>query len=1297
MIIRNLYILLVLGVIGLRANTYAHEPGKLSYTLNMGQWPATVQYKADIGGGSVFLTPNGFRYAFYDVNTIARLHGSEHAENPNIKINCHAYEVSFVNSHTSSLEGSITETAYRNYYIGDDYEKWLHHVPSYAEVSYRELYPGINMNVYSTGDRLKYDLIVQPGADAGNIKMKFDGVTPNLNPNGDIVINTTVNQVVELSPYVYQLVGDNQVAVKCDFKIVNGVLSFDFPDGYNKTKELVIDPALIFATYTGSTGDVWGYCSAFDSKGEFYSASRAFSTGFPTTVGAYQVSFGGIEDIAINKYNATGDTLLYSTYCGGQLSETPTAMVVNNSGSLVVSGRTYSSNYPTTNGAYDNTLNALTTSHHDIFVSVFSSDGSSLLGSTFVGGSGNDCASAYAIHYQDQDKSGLCVDGQNNIYVATTTTSKNFPTTNGAYEQTPGSVRDGVIFKLSHNCGSLIYSTYYGGDHNDCIYDCKLRRDNSLVVCGMSYSSDVDVKANAYEDTGAAFVSILSPLGDSIVASTRLGKYALAALKVSMDDSENVFVCGNNDTLYQHTPGTHYQKNGKVFIAKLTKGLDSLIRTTKLVEAPQPGVAGFVNICGDVVAAIYVKRNLPQPITSNAFLSTPTVYYFLHMGPAMDSLTYATFYGSPYDSVGGSHAHGTSVIDTNGIIWFSACNSQTKNLLQGTSGSYSPTSKSAPYLDNDHLSVKFDMEVLAAKPIASIHVEDTVCVNSDVPFYNESRHAYKFIWYFGDGDTSHTRQPVHKYVDTNGRFIIKLEAYNPYSCKPVDITYDTVFVDTMRITAAFTAPDTLCRYEQVQLVNYSHNGGAYYWDFGDNAVSGNKHPTHTWYDSGMKQIMLVAYNSGFCNKSDTGLHDIYIDGSNPEAGIDADRTKACVDMPVAFKNNTKNGNTYSWDFDDGVTSAGLTPVHSYYQWGNKNVRLIATNNLLCVPDDTAYLPVNIIEPLRASISDTFVCGGEELVSLTVNMIHHNSGVTYAWTPAEAIISGKDGQTVLVDPKLSTRYIVTVSDTVLGLCSHTITDTANLIIVDYPTGTFAESNSPVCAGSTLLLSSGSTLKTPRLVYTWKGPGGYTSTGQRVGRDAVQEYQEGVYSVIIDNEGCEVTETIDVKVKPTPDVMAGSSAPILAGKELQLTAKANMEVDSFIWTGPSGYLSFEQNPIIHFVRHKDEGPYKVSAILDGCIGSAVTLVTVDEPDSQYVHLYPNPNNGTFYLYGKTHIEQEVKIKVLNSLGQTIFSSNVYTKGHTLNEKFELTASAGGIYVMWILMDAEYWSIPFTIARE
>jgi hypothetical protein len=387
------------------------------YIENKGQWLENVLYKVNINDGALFLEKNCITWAFVDpegMNYSTAHHGSETGTNSLFRA-AHSYKVRFKGANTNPQIYAESPTSdYENYFIGKDPSKWASNVQKFNKVNYNSLYPAIDLVYYHYGNALKYDFILHPGCDYTDIYMEYVGTDMLFVENGNLVISTTVNVMRELKPFAYQLFGNDTVEVVCNYVLRKNRLSFEFPNGYDKSRILIIDPSLVFSTYTGSTGDNWGFTATWDYDDNVYSGGIVFAVGYPTTTGAYQVSFAGGTppiagstyyaggcDVGIIKYNETGNQRLFATYLGGgDGQEMPHSLVVNEMNELVIMGTTGSPDFPVTAGAYqtsfaggdsivyDNVIGF--NDGVDVFVSKLSENGTQLLGSTYVGGSGND-------------------------------------------------------------------------------------------------------------------------------------------------------------------------------------------------------------------------------------------------------------------------------------------------------------------------------------------------------------------------------------------------------------------------------------------------------------------------------------------------------------------------------------------------------------------------------------------------------------------------------------------------------------------------------------------------------------------------------------------------------------------------------------------------------------------------------------------------------------------------------------------------------------------------------------------
>ncbi len=186
------------------------QAAQIDFVENRHQFPQEVLYKASLPGGAVFLTGKGFTYTYYSTADLDRIHDLKH-DNANVNdepVHCHAYKVNFAGADEAAVSIAGGKRGHHhNYFLGNDPSRWAGGVPLFEQVTRSNIYKGIDAVMYSKGSALKYDFVVHPGADATVIQLQFEGVTPQLQKNGNLELKTSVNTVIEQAPYAYQVIG----------------------------------------------------------------------------------------------------------------------------------------------------------------------------------------------------------------------------------------------------------------------------------------------------------------------------------------------------------------------------------------------------------------------------------------------------------------------------------------------------------------------------------------------------------------------------------------------------------------------------------------------------------------------------------------------------------------------------------------------------------------------------------------------------------------------------------------------------------------------------------------------------------------------------------------------------------------------------------------------------------------------------------------------------------------------------------------------------------------------------------
>ncbi len=474
-----------------------------------------------------------------------------------------------------------------NYFIGNDPKKWRTNVSNYAKVKYQGVYPGIDLVYYgSERGQLEYDFVVAPGADPKRIRFEFVGEgsalpraargRPYISPNGDLVIATDAGDVRFHKPVVYQPVAPvsspaEETAMRTsplqpnpkskigNPKFVEGHfvlltenrVGFEISN-YDKTKSLVIDPVLSYSTYLGGSNDDIGFEVAVDSAGNAYVVGYTTSPNFPTTAGALQPTQSGFVNVFVAKLNPTGTALIYSTYLGGSIVELGLGIAVNSAGEAHVVGWTWSSDFPTTPGAFQTSLLGT----QDGFVTKLDATGTGLVYSTYLGGGGSLDAAI-----------GVTVDAAGNAYVTGPTDSTDFPVTPGAFQGTyQGGSQDAYVTELNATGSVLIHSTYLGGSAGDQSARIAVDSTGDTYVSGSTSSANFPTTAGAFQTTyaggvtdpfGDGFVTKLNSAGTALVYSTYIGGSADDLCNfLTLDPAGNLYVSGGTASPdFPVTPG----------------------------------------------------------------------------------------------------------------------------------------------------------------------------------------------------------------------------------------------------------------------------------------------------------------------------------------------------------------------------------------------------------------------------------------------------------------------------------------------------------------------------------------------------------------------------------------------------------------------------------------------------------------------------------------------------------------------------------------------------------------------
>ena len=610
------------------AASYGKLP--LSFEINQGQTDPRVKFLSRGGGYTLFLTGNEAVLSLQKATGVAPPFSAARAglkpgattsvDKPTTdngaRTTIAVLRTRLVGANVkAAVTGAEELPGTSNYFIGNDPQKWRTNVPNYAKVRYQGVYPGIDLVYYGNqGGQLEYDFVVAPGADPSVVTLEVgaEGVRPakgqrrsplQIAADGDLVVKTEGGEIRFQKPVVYQpMRGDPKPQVQ-NRKLLDGRyvllagnrVGFEIPN-YDKTKPLVIDPVLTYSTYLGGSGDENPYGLggvAVDASGNAYVTAYTQSINFPITVGAYQTT-SSTGSAFVTKFNASGSEHVYSTYFGGNLAIT-TAIAVDTQGYAYIAGYTWPNGIPTTTGAFQTVGAGI---YPNAFIAKLDPTGSSLVYSTYVGGTANTEAFA------------LAVDSTGNAYVAGQTNSTDFPTTSNGADRTCGTdglcnpsggygTLDAFFLELDPTGSNLLYSTYLGGSDVDIARGVALDASGNAYVAGFTFSSDFPTTPGAFQTSGslAAFVVKVAPSlsgSSSVIYSTLLnGSGDDRGTGIAVDPAGNAYVVGiTNSSNFPATPGAFQPTPGggyDAFVAKLNPAGSGLVYCTYLGGSSDEG------------------------------------------------------------------------------------------------------------------------------------------------------------------------------------------------------------------------------------------------------------------------------------------------------------------------------------------------------------------------------------------------------------------------------------------------------------------------------------------------------------------------------------------------------------------------------------------------------------------------------------------------------------------------------------------------------------------------------------
>ncbi len=1147
------------------------------------------------------------------------------------KIKAHAYKLKFKDFNNSvTVFGSEEGQEKYNFFIGNNPSKWASNVSSYEKITYENIYPNINLIVsFDIEGNFKYDIEVLANANPELIKIIYEGLNKLNVSNSIISLNTSIGDFEESIPKTFQIINEKVQDIPCTFKKVNDFIQFSFPDGYKAEYSLIIDPTLVGASLSGtSSGSNYGHTATYDDQGNIYTGARSFGPGYPSTLGAFDLTYnGGFSDIVISKLSPTASSLIYATYIGGSGDDYPHSLVCHG-GELILLGSTNSDNYPISAGAYDNQLNngggGGSFGETDICITRLNNNGTALIGSTYVGGTQSDGENELYFNYDDSYRGEIITDNSGNIYVASASSSNNFPVVNSTVQTSKVGLQDGVVFKMNSNLSTMLWSTYIAGSsQDDAAFGIRLNSSGEVYVAG-------GVKGSAFTGTGHqttfsgqadGYIIKLAANGSSIIASTYIGTSSEeAAMFIDLDESGLPYVYGLSDggALPITPAGVYSQPSSNQFIARYSEDLSTLEFST-LIGGGSFGYgivpdAFMVDRCGYIYfSGYYADAGLPTTLDA---LFTTGNFYLAVLEPDAANLQYATYYT-------GSHVDGgTSRFDRNGVVYQAVCSGSGFNT---TPGAWAPTQNGSW----DIGVFKIDFGIQSLKADASASPNAVGCAPLTVNFQNTSVGGLTYIWNFDDGSPlDNSTTPSHTFVNP-GVYDVMFIAIDSSSCIVADtiILTITVGANTQAVADFIATPD--CKNLGVTISNLGTTvvGHAYSWDMGDgNTLKDSTNFTYFYSISGNYTIQLIVHDT-VCNSSDTMLQSVVILPA-VQSNFSTNVISGCEPLLVNFTNQSTNASSYVWDFNDGSALSNDTDPSHTFNAGSYNVMLISENVATCNEKDTSYFQITVGSsiPPTALFTMQVDCENREIAVINQSTL---SATTHLWDLG-------DGNTSTTNQNFihtySTYGIYTVNLSVTDtICNLTTNHSLIADIQFVPPFTFGP-DVYLCNNDTITLSSGIS----NVNYSW-------STNDTT--ETLLVTTPGVYSLLVSKGSCKEYDTIIVM--PTPIINLANEYEQCYLEEY-ITLYSKYEAVNYWWsTGSSTKTITVNKPGNYILKIEDEF---------GCF-TQDTVKLLEAKSSADIYL-PNtftPNNNDINeVFKPVGIGiKEFEMKIYNRWGEEIFT--------------------------------------------
>jgi hypothetical protein len=1041
---------------------------------------------------------------------------------------------------------------YNNYYLARCPNGITTH--SYNKLTYKNIYPNIDLVLSAKAAGMEYSFVVYPGGDVNDIKIQWNGVDSIRRLDGGIRYANELGYLWEGGLRSYAGNGE----VNCTEKIQDNLVSFKVK-GYDKSQVLVIDPTLAWSTYYGGSNGETSYGVSLDKQNNIFITGYTSSSSGIATTGAYQTSLNGNSDVFIAKFSSK-DSLLWASYYGGNSNDLAYGISVDKKGNACITGYTNSSSGIATSGAHQTSI----ASSQDAFLAKFSGSGS-LSWATYYGGSDYEYGNAIA------------TDTASNIFITGITHSSSNIASSGAYQTSNGGLSDAYLAKFSPS-GSMLWGTFFGGSGEEEGVAVATNDSGDVYLCGSAFSTTKIATSGAYETSNQgnedAFLAKFSSSGNLIWSTYFGGPSEDRGQGMATDHSGNPVIVGYTESTSGIASSGAYQagNNGgaDAFIARFTSSGSFSWSTYLGGNSTDVGSSVSADALGNVLVAgyTYSTRGIASPgAYHKSKTGSPDAFFSIfHADGSMD---WSTYFG------GGSYNYGQGIVnDSIGNTYITGFTYSSSGIA--TSGAYKST-----YSGNgDAFIAKFRYLKVDAGVTGFLSPKTNFCagnypVTVKLKNYGSTElDSVKILWsvnrkmqttYSWTGQLQPDSTTSVKLADFNftpGKDTLLAWTYNPNGLKDSVPYNDTAtIVDTSN-----TAPNPnaggnhiVCSGTLTVLGSKAIAGHTYSWTSKPSGFTSTSSSPTVSPDSTTVYYLTEKVPSTGCVRSDSALITV---NPSPSAKLIPSRSICAGDSVILKTDTVTAGHTYSWTSKpSGFTSASGNPAVS----PSATTKYYLTETITatgCSKTDSVTITVNPLPNPYKWPSNTICYGDSAVLSITPL-----SGHTYVWS-SDSFSSA--ASSITVRPKTTTKYYLTETITATG-CKLV---TSGFVYVNPLPVPKPGKSHVICQGESAYI--GDSMDNGK-AYSWTSkPGGFSSSSAfAVVKPAVTTTY---YLTVTSSTGCSKTDSVTITVNPLPAAKTGADQSICLGQDAVIGDTA-VSGNSYSWTSkPVGFSSNKSNPSV-----------------------------------------------------------------------------------------------------------------------